>query len=113
MATLSPVRDLKLPDLAALLDKPQKVDEFERLDLAVNMLFLTVEHSYPITRELSRAVRSADFDGIVLFVLLQHFAQWREAGRDHIRNIPPQDSTVPGVRGGEGVYQLCHLRPAD
>ena len=49
MATLRPVRDLELLDVAALLDETQKVDEFESLDLAVNMLFLAGEHSYPIT----------------------------------------------------------------
>ena len=49
MATLRPVRDLEPLDVAALLDETQKVDEFESLDLAVNMLFLAGEHSYPIT----------------------------------------------------------------
>ena len=65
MATLRPTRDLKLLDVAALLDEPRKVSEFESLDLAVNMLFLAGTHSYPIARELSHAVRSAGFDGIV------------------------------------------------
>ena len=65
VATLRPVRDLELLDVAALLDEPQEVTEFESLDLAVNMLFLAGEHSYPIARELSRAARSAGFDGLV------------------------------------------------
>ena len=65
VATLSPARDLELLDVAALLDEPRGVTEFESLDLAINMLFLAGEHSYPITRELSRAARSAGFDGIV------------------------------------------------
>ena len=65
VATLRPARDLKLLNVAALLDEPREVDEFESLDLAVNMLFLARKHSYPITRELSRAARSAGFDGIV------------------------------------------------
>ena len=65
VATLSPARDLELLDVAALLDEPREVDEFESLDLAVNMLFLAGEHSYPIARELSRASRSAGFDGMV------------------------------------------------
>lgn len=51
--------------MAALLDEPQEVDEFESLDLAVNMLFLAGEHSYPITRELAFAARSVGFNGIV------------------------------------------------
>ena len=65
VATLRPVRDLELLDVAALLDEPQEVNEFESLDLAVNMLFLAGEHSYPITRVLSLAARSAGFDGLV------------------------------------------------
>ena len=65
VATLSPARDLELLDVAPLLDEPREVDEFESLDLAVNMLFLAGEHSYPIARELARAARCAGFDGIV------------------------------------------------
>ena len=65
VATLRPVRDLKLLDVAALLDEPQEVTEFESLDLAVNMLFLAGEHSYSITQELSRSARSAGFDGVI------------------------------------------------
>ena len=65
VATLRPTGDLKLLDVAALLDEPREVTEFESLDLAVNMLFLAGAHSYPIARELSRAAGSAGFDGIV------------------------------------------------
>lgn len=65
VATLRPVRHLELLDLTALLVEPRGVTEFESLDLAVNMLFLAGEHSYPIARELSHAARSAGFDGIV------------------------------------------------
>lgn len=65
MATLNPVRDLDLLDVSVLLDEPREVDEFESLDLALIMLFLAGKHSYPIARELSRAARSAGFDGIV------------------------------------------------
>ena len=65
MATLSPARDLELLDLSTLLDEPREVDEFESLDLVMIMLFLAGKHSYPIARELSRAVRLAGFDGIV------------------------------------------------
>ena len=65
VATLRTARDLELLDVAALLDEPRGVTEFESLDLAVNMLFLAGEHSYPIAREISRAARSAGFDGMV------------------------------------------------
>ena len=65
MATLRPTRELKLLNVAALLVEPRRVTEFESLDLAMNMLFLSREHSYPITRDLACAARSAGFDGIV------------------------------------------------
>lgn len=45
--------------MAALLDEPPQVAEFESLDLAVNMLFLAGEHSYPIARELAGAISMA------------------------------------------------------
>lgn len=63
-ATLSPARDLELLDVTTLLDEPPEVSEFESLDLAVNMLFLAGEHSYPITRQLSCAAQEAGLDGI-------------------------------------------------
>ena len=65
VATLRPTRDLELLNVAALLNEPREASEFESLDLAVNMLFLAGEHSYPITRSLSRAARSAGFDGLM------------------------------------------------
>lgn len=64
VATLSPTRDLKLLDLSALL-REEHVTEFESLDMAVHMLFLAGEHSYEITRDVARAVRSAAYDGVV------------------------------------------------
>ena len=41
------------------------MSEFESLDLTVNMLFLAGEHSYPITRTMSRAAQQAGFDGMI------------------------------------------------
>ena len=65
VATLKPTRDLELLNVAALLDEPEEASEFESLDLALNMLFLAGEHSYPISRAISWAARCAGFDGIV------------------------------------------------
>ncbi len=64
VATLKPTRDLELLNLAALLNEPQRVSEFESLDLAVNMLFLAGKHSYPITRAISQAAQCAGFAGL-------------------------------------------------
>ena len=62
VATLRPTRDLKLLNVATLLEEE---DEFESLDLAVNMLFLAGEHSYAISRAIARAAQRAGFDGLV------------------------------------------------
>ena len=64
VATLRPRRKLEFLDLSRLLDEPREVSEFESLDLAVNMLFLAGEHSYLVTRAISRAVEQAGFDGM-------------------------------------------------
>ena len=66
VATLRPARDLELLDVAALLDEPRGVTELENLDLALNMLFLAGDYSYPIARELAREARFAGFDGMVI-----------------------------------------------
>ena len=63
VATLSPIRDLKLLDLSALLQ--EEATEFESLDMAVHMLFLAGKHSYDISRDLACAVHSAGYDGVV------------------------------------------------
>lgn len=64
VATLAPVSTLRLLDLSALLTH-ENVSEFESLDMAVHMLFLAGPHSYPITRKISVAAKSAGFDGLV------------------------------------------------
>jgi hypothetical protein len=63
VATLEPRRQLKLLDLAHLLD--DKETEFESLDMAVHMLFLAGEHAYPIARDIAFAAQTAGFDGLV------------------------------------------------
>jgi hypothetical protein len=63
VATLQPKRDLRLLDIAHLL--PEQKTEFESLDMAVHMLFLAGNHSYPIAREIALAAHKAGFDGLV------------------------------------------------
>ena len=65
VATLRPSRDLKLLNVATMLDESEEVTEFESLDLAINMLFLAGKHSYPITRAIALAARDRGFDGLV------------------------------------------------
>lgn len=64
MATLIPNKPLKLIDFAVLLDEGD-VTEFESLDLAVFMLFMAKNNSYPILRRLSKAVFNKGYDGII------------------------------------------------
>lgn len=63
LATLSNKKQLKILNLSHHL-KEEDVTEFESIDIAINMLFLAGEHSYPITRELARIARTMGFDGI-------------------------------------------------
>jgi hypothetical protein len=64
VATLQPTNELRFLDLTRLLEE-EHVTEFESLDMAVHMLFLAGEHSYEITRGLSRAALESGFDGII------------------------------------------------
>ena len=64
LATLAPVRELKLLDLADVLSE-ENVSEFESLDMAVHMLFLVGGHSYEISRAIARAACKCGFDGLV------------------------------------------------
>jgi hypothetical protein len=64
VATIFPVKPLRLLDLSALL-KNEEETEFESLDLSVHMLFLAGRHAYNITRAIAKSARNAGFDGIV------------------------------------------------
>ena len=113
VATLSPSRDLELLNVATLLDESLEVSEFESLDLAVNMLFLAGEHSYPITRAIAWAARCAGFDGLVYpsyFSMLRNGVKPFETtyGISH-RRIPQ----YKGIRGFQNLLQLCNFRSTD
>jgi hypothetical protein len=63
VASLAPTKTLRLLDLTAMLQEAD-VTAFESLDMAVHMLFLAGKHSYYISREITRAARTAGFDGL-------------------------------------------------
>ena len=63
MATLRPLRSLRMLDLTVLLK--EEANEFESLDLAVHMLFLAGQHTYRITRNLAVAAKKIGYDGII------------------------------------------------
>ena len=64
VATLAPIRDLKLLDLTAMLPEPEAT-EFESLDHTIHMLFLAGEHSYEICRSIAQAASDSGYDGLV------------------------------------------------
>jgi hypothetical protein len=64
VGTLGPTRALKMLDLTELL-REEGVTEFESLDIAVHMLFLAADHSYPIARDIAAAARTKGFDGLI------------------------------------------------
>jgi len=64
LATIHPMRDLKLLDLTELLIE-EHVTEFESLDMAVHMLFYAGKHAYPISQHLAIKAKSAGFDGLI------------------------------------------------
>lgn len=64
VASLVPKQKLKLLDLSYVLPE-EHVTEFESLDMAVHMLFLAGNHSYPISREIAKAACIAGYDGLI------------------------------------------------
>ena len=64
LATLRPVRELKLLNLVSFPDEPLS-HPCENLDHALVMLFLAEPHAYPISRAIACAVRDAGYDGLV------------------------------------------------
>jgi hypothetical protein len=64
IATLAPLRRLKLLNLAEVLWE-EHVTEFESLDMAIHMLFLAGSHSYEMCREIASAAQRNGFDGLV------------------------------------------------
>jgi len=63
VATLGPLRPLRLLDLTVVLQ--EGVTEFESLDITVHMLFLAGEHSYEISRAIAIAGLRAGYDGLI------------------------------------------------
>lgn len=63
IATLRPIKQLKLLDVSVVL--LEDCTEFESLDIAVLMLFLAKSHSYEISRDIAMSAREAGFDGLI------------------------------------------------
>lgn len=63
VATLAPSRKLHFLDVSTILH--EDLNEFESLDVAMNMLFLAGKHSYAVTKALSSAAKDRGLDGII------------------------------------------------
>lgn len=63
MATLAPLRNLRLLDLTAVLG--DETTDFDSLNMAVHMLFHAAPHSYPACRAIACAASRAGYDGVV------------------------------------------------
>lgn len=65
VATLEPCRTLRLLDLCDVKESETEYTPFEDLPLAVKQIFGAGEHSYGITRIISKFAKMQGFDGIV------------------------------------------------
>lgn len=63
VSTLVPNNKLKLIDLTHVLEEDE--NEFESLDITVQMLFAAEKHSYPITQEIGLKIKENGYDGII------------------------------------------------
>ena len=63
IATLRPKRTLQLLNLTEVLQEDG--DEFESVDISVNLLFLAGAHSYEISRDIAIAAKAEGLDGFV------------------------------------------------
>lgn len=105
VATMSPTRNLKLLDLAVLLNE-QGVTEFESLDMAVHMLFLAGNHSYMIAREIAREAYSAGHDGLVY---PSYFSLLRTGGMPFETVYGISDRRIPHLQQHEATKIVSNL----
>lgn len=96
VATLTPSKELRILDLADLLE--ESGTEYESLDMAVHMLFLAGEHSYDISRDLASHARDQGIDGIAYpsyFSLVRTGVMpFENAYGISIRKLPPFSERV-------------------
>jgi hypothetical protein len=62
-SSLKPSRMLRMLNLCEIVDDGK--NEFESIDIAVNLLLMSGSHSYPVTRKLALAAREKGYDGII------------------------------------------------
>lgn len=114
-ATLEPTRNLKLLDLSELLSGKEHKNEFESLDMAVHMIFLSnVESSYSICRSIAQTAFEIGFDGIVY---PSYFSMLRTGGMpfETVYGMSPRYSTaLKNYEKSKIVSNVCLFgRPID
>ena len=105
VATLAPLRTLRLLDLSVLLTH-EETAEFESLDMAVHMLFLAGNHSYQAARRISLAAHKAGFDGLVY---PSYFSLLRTGGMPFETTYGISHRRFPSMQGYEQTRSIPNL----
>ena len=95
IATLVPLRRLRLLNLAETPWEEEHLSEFESLDMALHMLFLARRHSYEISREIASAAQRSGFDGLVY---PSYFTLLRTGARPFETTFGISHRRFPGLR---------------
>ena len=105
LATLRPMRELKLLNLASFPDEPSS-HSCEDIDHAVVMLFLAGSHAYPISRAIACAACDAGYDGLVypsFFSMLRNGVQPLES------HFGLSNRSIPALRSMEAAKMVPNL----
>ena len=105
LATLRPVRELKLLNLVSFADEPLS-HPCEDLDHAMVMLFLAQPHAYPISRAIACAARDAGYDGLLY---PSFFSMLRKGGQPLESYFGLSNRTIPELRPMEAAKMIPNL----
>ncbi len=105
LATLRPVRNLKLLNLVSFPDEPH-THPSENLDHAMVMLFLTGSHAYPISRTIAQAAHDAGYDGLVY---LSFFSMLRNGVQPFESYFGLSKRSIPELKPMEAAKMIPNL----
>ena len=105
IATLRPVRELKLLNLVAFADEALS-HPCEDLDHAMVMLFLAQSHAYPISRAIACAARDAGYDGLIY---PSFFSMLRNGVQPFESSFGLSNRSIPGLRPMEAAKMIPNL----
>lgn len=105
IATLRPVRELKLLNLVDFADEAFS-HPCEDLDHAMVMLFLAQSHAYPISRAIACAARDAGYDGLVY---PSFFSMLRNGVQPFESSFGLSNRSIPELRPMEAAKMIPNL----